>query len=295
MSAPLPIAVGIPTFSRGERVLEPISRLMACVPPPAEIIVHVDASDGNLEKKLATAHPQVRVISNPDRVGPGGGRHRCLHASSHEIFASFDDDSWPVDSDYFTRLMTHVQRSPQAACFASVIAQKDEMMPPLVEATTAATDFTGCGYALRASVYRSLPGFVDRPTAYGLEERDLALQLHASGHKVLRCHDLRVFHDTNLSHHDRPDIVASTIQNAALLPWLRYPVALWPYGSLQFANVIWFMLRQRRLAGIIPGLLGTPESLWKYRNLRSPLSTQGICSYLKTRKAVLAESVVQSA
>lgn len=290
MSSPVPVTVGIPTYSRGERVLEPISRLMACVPPPAEIIVHVDASDGNLEAKLATTHPQVRVISNASRVGPGGGRHRCLHAASHEIFASFDDDSWPVDSDYFARLVKHIQHSPDTACFAAVIAQKDEVMPPLVEATTAATDFTGCGYALRTSVYRRLPGFVDRPTAYGLEERDLALQLHASGQRVLRCLDLRVFHDTTFAHHDRQDIVTATIQNAALLTWLRYPVSLWPYGALQFANVLWFMLRKGRFAGIIAGLLGTPVCLWRYRLMRHPLKASGIRSYLQERKAVLASA-----
>jgi GT2 family glycosyltransferase len=295
MSVPLPVTVGIPTYARGERVLQPIERLMACVPPPAEIIVHVDCSDGDLEKKLAASHPQVRTISTSGRVGPGGGRHRCLHASSHEIFASFDDDSWPVEADYFARLMTHVQKSPETACFAAVITQKNEVMPPLVESCTATTDFTGCGYAVRASVYRSLPGFVDRPVAYGLEERDLALQLHAAGHAVTRCHDLRVHHDTEFSHHDAPEIVAATIQNAALLAWLRYPVSLWFHGLLQLANVVRFMLMKRRLKGVIDGLLGIPASCWKYRHSRKALRAGGIRSYFKSRKNLLASSKGQSA
>ena len=290
MSATVPITVGIPTYSRGERVFQPIERILACDPAPAEIIVHVDASDGVLEQKLAQAFPSVKVISSPHRAGPGGGRHRCLLAGRHEVFASFDDDSWPVDADYFARLIKHVQDSPEAACFATVIAQKNETIPPLRETSEVVTDYTGCGYAVRASVYRTLSGFVDRPTAYGLEERDLSLQLHSIGQKTKMCHDLRVFHDTELTHHNRPEITAATIQNAALLAWLRYPISLWMYGALQVANVIWFMARQKRFAGIASGLWGIPASLWGFRHLRRPMPRLGILSYLRSRQPRLPES-----
>ncbi len=289
MPSPVPVSVGIPTFSRGERVFEPIARVLACDPPPAEIIVHVDASDGCLERKLADTHPQVRIISSPCQVGPGGGRNRCIRAASHEIFASFDDDSWPVDSDYFARLVRHAQGAPENACFAAVVTQKNDPRLPSSDSTSVATDFTGCGYGLRVSVYRKLFGFVDRPFAYGLEERDVALQLHDAGYRVLRCHDLRVFHDSDLGHHGGAEIVAATIQNAALLAWLRYPVSLWAYGVLQFANVIWFMLRRGRLAGILGGLLGTPGALWAFRKHRQLLSERGIRSYLKARRSIVKE------
>ncbi len=290
MSATVPITVGIPTYSRGERVFQPIERILACDTAPAEIIVHVDASNGVLKQRLAEAFPSVKVISSTHRVGPGGGRHRCLLAGRHEVFASFDDDSWPVDDDYFARLIRHVQDSPEAACFATVIAQRNEMMPPLRETSEIVTDYTGCGYAVRASVYRTLPGFVDRPDAYGLEERDLSLQLHTAGQQIRFCNDLRVFHDTELTHHNRPEITAATIQNAALLAWLRYPISLWMYGALQVANVIWFMACQRRFAGIASGLWGTPASLWRFRHLRRPLPTLGILSYLRSRQPRLPES-----
>ena len=284
MAATVPITVGIPTYSREECVFQPIERILACDPVPAEIIVHIDASDGVLEQKLARSFPSVKVITSPNRVGPGGGRHRCLQAASHEVFASFDDDSWPVDADYFARLMKHVQNSPEAACFATVVAQRSDAMPPVVESSVIVVDYTGCGYALRTSVYRSLSGFVDRPTAYGLEEKDLAMQLHSAGYKIMMCHDLRVCHDTDLAHHSHPEITSATIQNAALLTWLRYPLTLWPYGALQYANVIWFMLSKGRLAGIASGVLGTPASLWRYRHLRQPLPALSIISYRRARK-----------
>jgi GT2 family glycosyltransferase len=290
MAATVPITVGIPTYSREECVFQPIERILACDPAPAEIIVHIDASDGVLEQKLTQSFPFVKVITSPIRIGPGGGRHRCLQAASHEVFASFDDDSWPVDADYFARLMKHVQNSPETACFATVVAQRNDAMPPAVESSDIVADYSGCGYALRTSVYRTLPGFVDRPIAYGLEEKDLAMQLHSAGHKIMMCHDLRVCHDTDLAHHRRPEITSATIQNAALLTWLRYPLSLWPYGALQYANVIWFMLSKGRLAGISSGLLGTPASLWKYRHLRQPLPTLSIISYLLARKPYQPES-----
>lgn len=283
MSATVPITVGIPTYSRGERVFQPIERILACDPAPAEIIVHVDASDAVLEQRLAQAFPSVKVITSANRVGPGGGRHRCLLAGRHEVFASFDDDSWPVDDDYFARLIRHVQDSPEAACFATVIAQRNETMPPQRETSEVVSDYTGCGYAVRASVYRTLPGFVDRPTAYGLEERDLSLQLHATNHKIMRYHDLRVFHDTDFAHHRSAEITSATIENAALLPWLRYPILLWPYGALQYLSVLCFMLRQCRFGGLAHGLLRTPIELWHFRHLRRSLSVNAVISNLKLR------------
>ena len=33
--------------------------------------------------------------------GPGGGRNRLIGAATSPLIASFDDDSWPLDRDYF--------------------------------------------------------------------------------------------------------------------------------------------------------------------------------------------------
>ncbi|MEI6537370.1 MAG: hypothetical protein WCN98_18650, partial [Verrucomicrobiaceae bacterium] len=93
-----------------------------------------------------------------------------------------------------------------------------------------------------------------------------------------------VFHDTEIVYRSRPEIAAVSIENAALLAWLRYPVALWPLGILQYANMIRSMLATRGFSGIATGVLRTPVELWRHRHLRKPLSSGAVRSYLRQRR-----------
>ncbi len=285
MSATLPITVGIPTYQRGDRVLEVLRRMDACEPRPSQVIVFLDGEDVGLETRIRQSFPSVATLSSKDRVGPGGGRHRMLEAATQPWFVSFDDDSWPMDSDFFALLHRHTEADgmEDVAVLATVIHHLEQERPKKEECVMTVSDYTGCGHAMRVSAYRSISGYVDRPQAYGLEERDVALQLHSAGWRVLRCGNLQVFHDTRLLHHNKASVAAATIENAALLGWLRYPVLLWPYALLQFANVVRFMIVKARFDGILRGILGAPLAIWQHRHLRRPLSAKAVVSYLVSR------------
>jgi len=280
---PAPISVGIPTYARGDKVETVIERVLACQPPPAEVIVHVDQSNGELEKALAVRFPALRLLSSVKRVGPGGGRHRCLMAASEPIFASFDDDSVPIDPDYFARLVEHFSKNPSAACLAAVIFHRGDSTPELGNSVKEVPDYIGCGYAMRVEMYRTVPGHFDRTVPYGFEERDVTLQLNDAGWHVLLCEDLRVFHDTILSHHGRPEITSGTIENAVLLAWLRYPVSFWFYGMLQVGNLLFSLLKQGRFAGVTTGLLRSPVVVWNHRRLRKPVSARTLQANIQLR------------
>ena len=283
MSETAPVTVGIPTYARAERIFDPIGRIVASKPPPAEIIVHVDAGEGSLEQKIADLFPSVRVLSSANRVGPGGGRHRCLMAATQPYFASFDDDSWPIDSDFFARVAEHFSQAADVGGLVANVTLPGGAAPPATAMSVPVLDYPGCGHALRVAAYREISGYLDRPVAYGLEEVDVAMQLHAAGWRLLKCGDLRVFHDTDMVHGPRPEITAASIENAALMAWLRYPVALWPLGILQYANTIRSMLANRGVQGIVGGILRTPVELWRHRHLRRALSSTAIRSYLRQR------------
>lgn len=279
-----PVTVGIPTYGRGGRVIDALDRILSCRPAPSEIIVHVDASDGALESRLARDFPRIKCLSTDRRVGPGGGRHRCIKNACQPFFASFDDDSWPIDLDYFARLIDNFERLPEVALIAAVVMAPNQKEEPQTGSCEGVVDYTGCGYALRVDVYETLPGHLDRKVPYGFEERDLSLQLHAAGHALMRCQNMRVFHDSHLSHHIKPEITAGTIENAALIPWLRYPVSLWPRALLQYANVLRFLLTTRRFAGIMTGVLHSPVEVWRHRSQRRPYSAATVREFLRRRK-----------
>ncbi|MEO8196923.1 MAG: glycosyltransferase [Thermoanaerobaculia bacterium] len=278
-----PVTVGIPTFGRGARVTQCIERALSCDPPPGEVIVHIDSASGTLSQELVARFPQLRILTSKDRVGPGGGRGRCIAAAQFPYFASFDDDSWPIDADFFAALEARFAANPQVACLAATIFHRGQDEPERTSRSQVVAEYVGCGYALRVDRYRNIGGHIDRKIPYGFEERDLSLQLHGAGWQVLRCGDLRVLHDTALSHHNRPEITSGTIENAVLLAWIRYPIRLWPYAALQFANTVYFLLSQRRFAGIAAGVVGAPFEVWRHRHLRQPMSATIIRSFLRLR------------
>src|SRR5213080_2211327 len=101
MTNTVPITVIIPTYNRGSAVISVLEKIQKSDPKPTEIWIHIDLPDGTLECALHEQFPDVRVLTSPIRLGPGGGRHRCLLACNTPYAVSFDDDSYPVDSDFF--------------------------------------------------------------------------------------------------------------------------------------------------------------------------------------------------
>ena len=123
------------------------------------------------------------------------------------------------------------------------------------------------------------------PVAYGMEETDLALRLHARGGKILSSSWLRVFHDTDLKRHGEPQVTAGSIANLALLAYLRYPVSLWSIGAWQCANRVLWLLRHGRYRGIGRGITMIPAHLRTHRKFRRTVSNSAVRSYLALRRA----------
>jgi GT2 family glycosyltransferase len=172
---------------------------------------------------------------------------------------------------------------PRAAVLAASIYHPHESQPDRTDEVKVVTDYAGCGYAIRADAYHQTTGHIDRAFCYGIEEVDLAMQLHAIDWTILQCSGLRVYHDTQLTHHSRPDIVASTLQNVALRAFLRYPIRMWPRGLFQLGNMVSFMIKSRRFDGLGRGLWGIPSTLMDYASQRRQLPTSKIRSYLNAR------------
>lgn len=278
-----PISVIIPTWRRHEQLLATIGKLLALDPAPAEILVHVDANDSESVPAVRAAFPQVTVIQSDKQVGPGGGRNKLMGLAKHPIVASFDDDSYPLDSDFFRRVEWLFEQHPKAAVIACEIIHRNE---PMVEAKSLlgrTAHFIGCGVVYRRDEFLATGGYVPLAVAYGMEEVDLAMRLHARGGELYHCPWLRVFHDTLLQHHGSPKINSAQIMNLALLAFLRYPAHLWPYGALQVANRVAWCLRARRFRGIGRGVARIPGHLWSHRSWRAPVTAPLLRSFLKLR------------
>jgi GT2 family glycosyltransferase len=281
------VAVIIPTYNRGSAVLAVLEKIRDCDPKPAEIWVHVDLADGMLECDLHRLFPNVGVLTSSTRLGPGGGRHRCLLACGMPYAVSFDDDSYPVDSDFFSVVERLFSEHAHAAIFAARIWHRDEHARTRSKTLLRFPEFIGCGYAIRLAAYRQVRGYIARPVAYGLEESDLSLQLFAAGWHIYETGNLRVFHDTDLRHHRAPEITSGVIANVGLYAYLHYPVIGWGLGLAQIANKVAYCIRAGRLRGIWSGIRRIPAECYRHRHYRKPVGWRTLRRFLRFRRTGL--------
>jgi GT2 family glycosyltransferase len=266
-----PVAVIIPTYNRELAVLSVLEKIQGCDPKPAEIWVHMDLADGVTESELKGRFPDVGVLTSPIRLGPGGGRHRCLLNCSTPYAVSFDDDSYPIDPDFFAAVDGLFSNLPHAAVLAARIWHRHEPQKARTRSLVQCPSYVGCGHAVRLAAYRQVRGYIPRPVAYGMEERDLSLQLFAAGWQIYEAGDLRVFHDTDLKHHQSPEITSGVIANVGLYAFLHYPISAGGLGVAQVANKVIYCIRKGRIRGIISGIFSIPGECYHNRRYRKTI------------------------
>ena len=280
-----PVAVVIPTYNRGSAVVSVLEKVLACDPQPSEIWVHIDQNDGVLERHLMERFPGIRILTSTGRLGPGGGRHRCLLACGAPYAVSLDDDSWPVDGNFFAAIEPLFSSYPRAAIFGASIWHRAEAEIPRSRAVRRVASYVGCGHAMRVAAYRDIRGYLARPMAYAIEEGDVGLQLFVRGWQVFSAEELRVYHDTDRTHHEAAEVTASTITNLALLAYLHYPAMDLGRGVAQVANRVAYSVRRGRTSGVASGVGGILMECYRNRALRAPISHEVLMEYLRLRRS----------
>ena len=285
------ISAIVTAYERTDQTLETLRIIQSCVPAPGEVLVHVDANRVECEHAVRKAFPAVRILRSSEQAGPGGGRNKLMNAARFEFVASFDDDSYPIDHDYFARALKLFEKFPDASVISAALYHAGESVGLDDRSAHWSADFCGGACILRRSALIEAGGYVPLPVAYGMEEVDLAIRLHSRGGKILTTPWLRVFHNTDLKRHGDPRVTAGSIANLALLAYLRYPVSLWAIGAGQCANRLLWLLRHGRRRGIVQGLTMIPAHLWANHRYRLPVSRKAVRSYLALRRAPVAESL----
>lgn len=280
----VPITAIVTAYQRIEQTLVTLEQLKNCCPAPAEILVHVDGGQRECELAINKKFPEIKVILSEDSVGPGGGRNKLIAIASYDVVASFDDDSYPLDADYFERVLELFNHFPDASIICARLFHQGEPLEPATQDGQWVADFAGGASTYRKEAFLATSGYIPLTIAYGMEEVDLAIRFHTQNRKILRTNWLRVFHDTTLDRHANPRITAVSIANIALLTFLRYPILLWPIGWLQILSRMIWLINHQRFRGIGTGLLMIPAYLWKYKQFRNPVSLNALLSYLALRR-----------
>ena len=271
----------VPTHARFDLLARTLDRLLACEPSPDEILVHVDAGNTALREAVTGRFPQVRCLFSETRLGPGGSRNRLLAAATHDWVASFDDDSYPAQTDWFARAAELVRAFPEAAVL-SAASHAPEWVSLQMRGIAV---FSGCGCVFHKPWFLRTRGFVPLVVAYGMEEVDLSLQLHALGGRLIHDPLLRVNHEPAP---DRPppgpQVAALGLVNSLLLPWLRYPVALWPVAALQVLSKMRWMLNHGQGGAVLPGLRLAPDVLRLHAARVQRVPVRRLLTWLRLRR-----------
>jgi len=272
----------VPTHERLDMVSRTLERLLACDPAPAEILVHVDGGNATLYSEIEARFPGVRCLLSEKRLGPGGSRNRLIAEAAHDWVANFDDDSYPAHRDYFARAAELARAFPDAGGLSAASHALEWARLVLQRISV----FSGCGCVFNKRWFARTRGFVPLPIAYGMEEVDMSLQLHALGGRMIHDPLLRVNHEPPADRaRDEQRVAAVVLANTVLLPWLRYPVWLWPAGVAQVLSKIRWMLAHGQTGAVWSGLQMTPTHLLAYGGHTGRVSARALLSWLRLRRA----------
>lgn len=250
------ITVIVPCYQGTERLLAMLPKIAACDPLPDEVIIHCDGGWKPEVTLFEGIGLQIRWLYSEEQIGPGGGREICIRESKNELVASFDDDSWPLDPDYFAQAQAIMEAFPNAAILSpAVYLQEKPLIPKLLEVSTAKY-YEGCASIHRRSHHLEIHGFAPIPAAYGVEETDLSLQIHTAGKQILSSPWMRAWHERPLR--DNAHQILPWIKNEVLLGYLRYPWFAQPWGWWRAVRKV---LKHRKLIGLRAGIRSLLESV----------------------------------
>ena len=291
-----PISAAVTACERSDSLRLTLTRLQACDPPPAEILVHIDGGQPQMQELVAQACPAARVLISTERLGPGGARNRLMHDARHPWVAHFDDDSFPADDRFFAVAHDWILRLPPNVAVLSAVISPHEL-PPEPASLLQQAVFPGCGHLMNRDWFLRTGGYQPRPVAYNFEEVDVSLQLHTLGATIVRVADLTVVHDHAIPPLAPAPVEAASLANTALFPLLRFPLILLPQTLLSLARRLftrvlrhphrWSVLRLALadFTAALPGIL----------TRRQPAPAAAAWSWLALRRNPVPLTLSQSA
>ena len=280
-SRSVPISVAIPSFEGEGRLLATLERIIRCDPTPAEILIHCDGGWRPDVARFEKLSVPVTLLYSEIKKGPGGGRDACIRAATHDLVASFDDDSWPLDVEYFAQAQAIMDAMPQAAILSPAVYLAEKPIRPQCPELNTACYYQGSASIHRRGHYLELMGFVPIPAAYGVEETDLSLQTHSAGYKILESPWLRAWHDRSLA--DKDHQILPWIRNEILLAFLRYPLIAQPWGWWRAWRHVWRNREEIPLKSLLKALVEAIPLCQQYRRFIHRYRLAQILNHLRMR------------
>lgn len=216
----------ITSRDRREDLRRTLSKLRELSRKADEVLVCADGCTDDTISIVRNEFPECTLIENATSLGSAFSRDRMLRLAKGDIVVSLDDDSYPLDDDFFARVRELFADYADAAVInfpeirdsgESADATKTPSTPPhLVSA------YPNCAASMRRKVYLESAGF---PVFFGhmYEEPDYSLQCYALGYEVRFEPSLRIRHHVSSLQREPIDRHHFNARNELWSVWMRCP------------------------------------------------------------------------
>ena len=235
MKSQVTFGVMITTRNRCAELCVTLARLRTLQPSPSEILVCADGCTDDTVVQVAERFPEVRVIINEVGQGSVPSRDRMLRMLATDWVLSLDDDSYPLDGDFFAQAVKLIRSKPTVSVF-TFPEQRDGRIYPSPTKTPLTpghevSAYPNCAALMNRGDYLKSAGY---PIFFfhAYEEPDYALQVYAMDKTVWFEPSLTVRH--HLSPKNRSNLRMHQLhsRNELWSVWMRCPALCLPAVTL---------------------------------------------------------------
>jgi GT2 family glycosyltransferase len=252
-------------------------RISSLRPIPHEVLICADGcSDGTVEM-VRSEFSGFLLCENKIALGSVASRNHLLRSATGDVVVSLDDDSYPLDEDFLSKLSDLFTKHPEAAVISLPEIRDDGSFSHALKTDKTpghyVSAYANCAAAMRREFYLQQPGFPDF-FRHMYEEPDYALQCYAAGLAVWFEPSLKIRHHQSAVGRERVKRHQQNARNELWSVWMRCP---WPWICVVS---LFRILTQFRAACSQGFTLALREPVWWYQALA------GIGNCLRARRPV---------
>jgi GT2 family glycosyltransferase len=219
----------ITTRNRCPDLQRTLARVSNLKPAPDEILVTADDCGDDTVEMVRRNYPHCVLTVNATNQGSIYSRDRMLRAAVGDIVLSLDDDSYPLDDDFFDRLKECFLSHPEVSVVAFPELRDDGSYVPSFKTPKVPGHYVSAyangAAAMRRQDYLQTEGF---PAffVHAYEEPDYALQIYKLGRSVWFEPSLTIRHHYSQANRNELRTHHLNARNELWSVWMRCP-ALW--------------------------------------------------------------------
>ena len=126
-------AVVIATHKRKDDLQRTCRALEALHPLATEVIICADGCTDGTPDYIREAHPGFRLVVHEKSRGSIASREEMIRSSACDIVVSLDDDSYPLEPNFFEVVSDLFSRNPRLA--VATFPQRSDEFPESLTAT----------------------------------------------------------------------------------------------------------------------------------------------------------------